>query len=272
MAVTLNNSSNSGAQAGQTTFSFSHTINAGSNQLLAVLLSSGSSPIRTVVSVTWNTVETLTAVPSAHSIDGHNFWFSDIYYLKAPSSGSHSVTVILSNAADSVVGALSFDGVDQTTPVGTVATAHNNAGETDQPSISVGCATGDIVVDVVAHDTVSTDGITMTAGTGRTQKWNINAAVNSGDGGGAITDGAGSSVTTAWTVADSSSQRDWAISGVAIKASTGGAAAVHNLTLLGVGGRVPIWERDGAVLRPRRRQILIPRLPWARVKQLMETR
>jgi hypothetical protein len=70
-----------------------------------------------------------------------------MWYLTNPAPGTQTITVTLSGSTQMVAGALSFEGVDQTTPFGTVATA---AGTGLTPLVTVSSSAGQIVVDTLA--------------------------------------------------------------------------------------------------------------------------
>ncbi len=191
------------------TLTFAHTVGSGSNGLLLVevTLNKGGT---TVSSVTYNGTS-LTYLNSASQA----MMDAEIWYLKAPASGTYNVVVTTSGNADSLAaGATSYFNVNQTTPLGTAATAN---GKTNPPtaSVTVSSASGDVVVAVAAVH----QGTTYTAGSNQTELWNQN--YGSGSGGQSMlgvsdSEPGASSVTASWSVAIGGGGGEWAEVGVSI--------------------------------------------------------
>lgn len=195
----------SGVATSTTSVTLSHTVLANSTQrLLLVGISVEDTATADPSSVTYNSIS-MTKLSS--STNGNTY--SAIYYLVAPATGANDVVVTFSSTMDSViVGAASWSNVDQTTPLGTVAT---NTGSGANPSISVTAAVGDIVVDVVSH-AFST---APTVDGSQSQLWNRVPAGSPNRGFASRETAAGTPVSMDWTV----SAGDWASVGVAIKHS-----------------------------------------------------
>ena len=68
----------------------------------------------------------------------------EIRSLTAPSPGTANVVVSLSGSVDVVGGAISFSGVNQTTPFGTFVSAQ---GTSASPSVTASSAAGQAVLD-----------------------------------------------------------------------------------------------------------------------------
>ncbi len=68
----------------------------------------------------------------------------EIWSLAAPSPGTANVVVSLSGSVDVVGGAISFSGVNQTTPFGTFVSAQ---GTSASPSVTASSAAGQAVLD-----------------------------------------------------------------------------------------------------------------------------
>src|SRR6267143_417594 len=143
---------------------------------------------------------------------------SELWYRIAPATGANSVVVTLSATARTVAGAISFTGVDQTTPVD----AQNGAtGTSVTPSVTVTSVTdGAWVADAVAFRSTGVGVPSGNPGAGQTQRWSQytegggNAANIRGK---ASTEGPRSpagGVVMDWTL---SASVDWAISGLAIR-------------------------------------------------------
>ena len=110
MAIAFDASSNSGAQTGSS-YSFSHTT-TGTGRLLFVGVAQTDANVN-VDSVTYNGVA-MTKITTATQL---LLTEATIFYLVAPTSGTNTVAVTLSGAADSVAGAVSLTGVTQLNPL-----------------------------------------------------------------------------------------------------------------------------------------------------------
>lgn len=110
--------------SGQITLS-SFNAGAGSNQLLLVGVSANNN---NVTSVTFGGVPLTRAAYSFYNNDAE-FW-----YLSSP-AGSGDIVVTFSGATQAVVGAYSFSGVDQASPIANTAKAHNLSASS--PAISI---------------------------------------------------------------------------------------------------------------------------------------
>jgi hypothetical protein len=120
--------------------------------------------------------------------NNRNTGFVQMFYLKAPATGAHTVQVTLSGGtADLEGGSVSFTGVDQTTPVRNIVTTF---GSGTAPTVSVLSAPGDVVADALA--TGCNGSITST----QTVRWLRQANCNSGGGNGAQSTAAGAAAVT----------------------------------------------------------------------------
>jgi hypothetical protein len=165
----------------------------------------------TVLSVTWKGTETLTL--DGRVIVNDNDARVEIWKLVAPTTGPGDVVVTFSAplSAEAVAGAITFTGVDQSSPLRTFASAIGNG--TSPATVDVDSAAGELVFGVVAceYSTVTTD-------PSQTQRWNI--SVSNTNGAGSTETSAGATVATSWTV-DSPSGTHWAVGGISIKPSVG---------------------------------------------------
>ena len=180
------------AVSGGSALSWTHTISAtGSNRLLTVAVAVGKDPDAGLsLTATYNGVA-MTSAGLVHS-NNRNTGFVQMFYLKAPASGAHTVQVTVSGGtADLEGGSVSFIGVDQATPVRNVTTTF---GSGTAPTVAVSSAPGDVVVDALV--TGCNGGITST----QTVRWLRQANCNSGGGNGAQSTAAGAaSVTMRYT-------------------------------------------------------------------------
>ncbi len=121
MAISILNQNDNVYVDPGTTFSLTHTVSAGSNRLLLVLVGYENEDNETINSVVWDPTglnEALTEISTYSTSDDA---LVSAYYLIAPSTGTAlSITVTLSggltDSASSVV-AFTLDGVDQSTPI-----------------------------------------------------------------------------------------------------------------------------------------------------------
>ena len=197
MATPVFDAATTGTAANAGSLTFSHSVGAaGTNRLLIVAVSIDN---RTVSGVTYNGVA-MTSVGSA--TNGKQI--SHMWRLIAPATGANNVVVTLSGGGDDIIAvATSYTGVDQTTPLGTPATA---TGTSTTASVTVTSATNELVVD-----SVSSNLGTLTVDASQTQRGNAVAGDNQG---GASEEAGAASVVMSWTIGSSSA---WASVGVGIK-------------------------------------------------------
>ena len=145
MAVAVDNTS-TGVGTGTNNVTFSHTTTtATGDRLMLVGVSMDANGGETVNSVTYG-AQSLTLVGSR--VGGSAPVRIEIWQLINPNAGTANVVVNLSGNADGVsVGATTFTGVDQTTPLGTFVSA---IGTSNAPTVNVSSAAGELVYDVVA--------------------------------------------------------------------------------------------------------------------------
>ena len=104
---------------------------------------------QTVTGITYNS-DAMTHVATA--IQSAGVLRTEIWRLVNPDSGANSVLVTLSAAIDSSLGgsAMSFTGVDQTTPIGATATAGPDTGTSVSTNLTT-AQNNSWVVDAVTH-------------------------------------------------------------------------------------------------------------------------
>lgn len=182
----------------------SHTI-AGSNLYLLVGVSLIGSVGRAVSAATAGGV----ALTSLGSIANSTTYRTEFWRLIAPPTGTNNIIVSTSGPpTTAVIGAMSFTGVDQTTPESGFTSA---TGSSANPAITVSSAIGDMVAAVcidAGGGSISVD---------QTLQWNLQMLTDTPRGAGATAAGA-SSVTTTFT----GSNNLWAALGLNIKAAGGG--------------------------------------------------
>ena len=147
-----------------------HNTFSGTNLVLVVGVSINlnSGPGVTVTGVTYNGVALTRA--GFHN-DSINVRRVEMWYLVNPATGNNNVVVTENIAGPgvwgTVVGATTFTGADQTTPIRAFASNDSN-GNTDAANVTVASGTNDMVLDTVALDGTHT--VNSASGT-QVQQW-----------------------------------------------------------------------------------------------------
>ena len=138
---------------------------------------------------------------------------SELWYLVAPTSGTHNVVVTAPNADVVTATSMSFTGVNQATPLGSTVSA---IGTGTTPSVASTSAIGEPLYDVVGA--VGTTAPTVAGATQTVRQTNTTATgLDHVVIGSSTAPGAGAtSITMSWTIPSA----DWAQIAVPIKAST----------------------------------------------------
>ncbi len=224
MAIAKDATSSAHAQ-GASSLSWSHTC-TGSDRLLMVHSGTNGTPVSTS-GVTYNSV----ALTSRWS-DSRSWTAASGWSLVAPATGANTVAITLSAAEDTEFGqAISYTGVDQTTPHGTSQIANGVTSGVTVPTVS--SATGEIVVGFVMSSDTS-----LTSGAGQTAEISdLNYASDSAQ---TDSEAGAASVDITWTAAGSS----WTCGAIPIKPVSG--AATGQPTSKRFGG-VPHMARNMGV-------------------------
>lgn len=149
-----------GAAVNTNSLTWSHTV-SGTNKLLIVTCAADGG---TVTGVTYGGV----ALTKSDAISSTSLTRSEIWYLLNPASGTANIVWSHSSNEGLVGCGISFNGVNQTTPLGTAVTG---AATATSSTLSPTAADGDMVVDVI-----STNGDAVTTGIGQTQRYNVGAS------------------------------------------------------------------------------------------------
>src|SRR5450432_133148 len=161
---------------------------------------------------------------------------SELWYLKAPPAGAHNVVVTAALPTALTATSMSFTGVNQTTPLGTMGSAIGTG-----PSLTTATVVGEPILDVVGAVGTTTPTVSGATQTVR-QTNNTSTGVDHVVIGSSTAPGAASPVTTGWTVASA----DWAYLAVPIHASTALTdVAVESLTANRQANDVLIEWHDG---------------------------
>lgn len=224
-AVSVDNSSSNGAfdNLGITTLNISHTVGVGISQVLIVGISTsnttlGAFPGNRVTSVTYNG-QALTRIGSQISPNLNNG--VEIFRLINPPNGTNTVVINLTALSSNYVfaSAVSFNGVDQTTPNGTF---FSSSGTSNNPVVNVtDSAVGDLVFDTVSSTFAAASflqGINQTVCTDVNDETTCRRGRRffggiSDVGASSIKNENGASVLMNWTITSA----DWAIGAFAVK-------------------------------------------------------
>lgn len=222
MAIAKDATSSAHAQ-GASSLSWSHTC-TGSDLLLLVHSGTNGTPVSTS-GVTYNGV----ALTSRWS-DSRSWTAASGWSLVAPATGANTVAITLSAAEDTEFGqAISYTGVDQTTPHGTAQVANGASTAPAVPTLT--SATGEICVGFLM-----TSDAAITSGSGQTAEISdVNFASDS-----AQTDSepGDTSVDITWTT----SGGPWTCGGIPIKPASGGTTIAIGATSLNVTGLVEVLD------------------------------
>ncbi len=206
----------SASSAVATSLTFAHTC-TGTDRAIGVGVILNATLVPT--GVTYNGVALALEVSQEISSGGN---FSRLYELENPASGANNVVVTIGAEVQLVCGAVSVVGADQTDCVSGNAVA---SGSSSSPSVTITSATGELVLAVICSG-----GVSWTAGTGETERWDLTnpAGGNSGWGG---TEAGAASVTINPT---QSASEIWGMCAMSFKAS-GAAPATEMKDMIGCG-------------------------------------
>jgi hypothetical protein len=203
--ITVDASSSANVSAGSLTWA--HTVGSGSNRFLIVGVSIRNANSQ-VSGITYAGAA-LTFIGAQNNSD--NAVRTEMWYRAAPTVGTANVVVTLTSAAKMVGGAVSFFGVNPSSPQNAAVTANSTGTGTTDPSVTIGSATNEMIVTAT-----STEGSAGTVTpTNQTQQWNNFYGTSGGDAagfGGTVAGAA--SVTLGW---HKTGTAKWAIIAVALQ-------------------------------------------------------
>jgi prepilin-type N-terminal cleavage/methylation domain-containing protein len=218
----------SGTTASDTASSMtvSHTTGSGSERLMLVGISFNPNDDERVTTVTYGGTSLTEVGERANGNDAMVY----IYSLVAPASGTADVVITFDSALDegAIAGVMTFTGVEQTTPLGTFASAIGN--DSTPAGVNITSASGELVFGVVSSEYEA-----FTASSGQNEHWNmsISGAGTNGAGG---TDYGAPTVTMSWSL--DPSYNHWASGGVSIKPSGSSSTPCE------VGGLTTVFSDD----------------------------
>ncbi|MBX7207515.1 MAG: putative Ig domain-containing protein [Verrucomicrobiaceae bacterium] len=211
--------SNSAQTASSHSFSYD-SGSTGSNRILMVGISYRDNNSQTVSSVTYNGVA-LTQVGTSNIASGTPDGRMYIYRLLSPATGAHALVVNWSAALTqgSVIGAVTYAGVDQTTPTGTFVA---NSSKTGTPTVTITSGTGKLAFGVCGGRTTTAYTVTTSGGT---SLWSQMPFSGQTAGSGQSAPGA-ASVTMTWN----GTSTLWCAGGVSLNQATGGGTPTATFT------------------------------------------
>lgn len=174
-AIAFDAESDASSASSTTTLAWSHTVNTGSNRLLAVSVHTFGGT--DVTGITFG-AQSFTKV--RHDVDSSR---SEIWYLVAPAEATDTITITWSASVPNKRGsAVSFFGVDQASPLDAQAgTASPGSGQTSFSTSITTVADNAAIVDSLSTGGVAT--ITMGSQTNRVERFNGGGGTDPGAGG-----------------------------------------------------------------------------------------
>ena len=227
-----------GGSASASSLTIPHTTGTGSNRLMLVGVTVGSSSstgsdVTTVSSVSYGTTPgSAVALTSVGTVtDPGTRVRSHIFKLVNPVSGAANVYVNTAAARPLYAGVTTFAGVDQTTPLGSyqsasVGNAGAGGGGVTSHTFAATSASGELLYDCLALDGETT-AYTATVGASQTSRWTRNTS-NSLFAGGSTAAGA-AIVNLAWTWSPADPQQ-YGYSVVSIKPASAGGSPTATFT------------------------------------------
>jgi hypothetical protein len=173
MAITLDNfnagySYGNGTTPPSSPITYSHTVNSGSDRVLLVLIQARGT-VSAVSAVTYDSV----SMNLVTTVATNGVITSQIWYLVNPSTGTHdvSITHAFSGGTNILSQAVSFFGVNQTTPIDAFITGA--ASNTGPMTATIATTTANaVIVDSCAMRTAASETATMTSMTNRVERLN----------------------------------------------------------------------------------------------------
>lgn len=211
--ATYDNSSQAFDTVANTTLATASFAIGGSNRYLLVCVGSGAGTPVDPSAVKWGGSggTSLTQKGTTLAMGANAKWSA--WELIAPTAQTSTVHVTWPSAQDERwILAVSFAGVDQTTPTRTLATATGTGGTpTFTMTVNATSQSGDLVADCAAFANANSDSATLAVNGSQTSRQEVEGAALVYEGGGASTlTASGASTTMAWTVSGTSaSVQNW---------------------------------------------------------------
>ncbi|MBK8810762.1 MAG: hypothetical protein IPN69_08540 [Acidobacteria bacterium] len=201
---------------------------AGSNRFMLAFPASGDDPVADPSGAKWGGSGGTALTKQGSTVNAGSFGKLSLYTLVAPAAASQTSYYSWGSTEGELAGgAISLTGVDQGTPIGTPATATGNFVSGTQPSLSVSCAVGDLIVGACWFvDQTATSDRTVLAGSGSTERYTMEHSGNFEAMCIVTKTATSTSETINFTInGTNTNQLDWAVIGVAVKGASGGGSA-----------------------------------------------
>ena len=162
MAIAYDATSNSGAVSSNTS-SHAHTSTGSQRSLMVCVLIETSAGAPTVSGITYNSVA-MTSTVTLTEAGGNGR--AEIWRLVAPTTGANNIVVTLSGSTNFVVGAMSFTGVDQSSPIEDTSTNEGTMMGGDSELIVTVTTANGWVVECLLENSANN----LTVGAGQTSR------------------------------------------------------------------------------------------------------
>lgn len=219
MAIAFDNAA-SVTGTGVTSLTTASWTVAGSNRYMAASAVWTSNPAA-VSEMRWggSSGELLTEV-SASPINYDGFMYSALFGKAGIAASNTTLYCLLAAAADEfAIGAASYTGVDQSTPLGTAVNATSGGGSATA-TLNVSSATNELVVAVISAFDHGAGITNLTDGAGQTARWQQNQI--GGFPAGLQTEEAGAGTVTITATVSGSGDWSWGVIGVPLKPVSAG--------------------------------------------------
>ena len=204
-AVTPLQIANTSFGANVQALNWSHTVSPGSSRILIVGVSIDSTNA-TVNAATFNNLLPLTPIGQTNGTHTKVL----MYRLLNPPVGTYAVSVNLNSAVGVAGGSVSFNGVNQTSPI---AAFVGNIGTGTNASLIVPSVAGAVVIDAVAPKSSQPPGV-YSRSAAQTEEWNLSTTNYAGAGSSSY---GAATVSPSWTFG---SPAPWAMCAVALNPAT----------------------------------------------------
>lgn len=222
MALSIDTTSESGDQAPNTTYSWSHTCAATANLLVVITTHyDGTLSDANVTGITYNGV----ALSKATDYTDATYRFNnEIWYLQNPGTGSSYTIQVTCNGKteDACASAISFIGADKTDPIGASDTASGDLVSSASVTLTVDAGSY-IVSGINSEANVVTTDLSVTSPAVQTHLVDTG---NNGGGGSYKDVSAGGSQSIAWTIGGANEA--WLMGAVEIKAESSPTVALNS--------------------------------------------
>ena len=205
-ALTFDAASHADGTENASSLTFSHTTSGSERFLLVCVSHWNSATVRQVSGITYGG-QAMTLGRREKNSGGNDT--AELWYLNNPPSGANDVVVTMSGTTSGwKAGAMSFTGVNQTTPRGAFTGANGTA---TPATVDVASASGDVCVDCLEY--FADAAATPSLGANQTENYSDEATQDVW-GASSRETATGATTTMSWTL---SANHEWEIVGVAVK-------------------------------------------------------